>query len=93
MAAGMPSFCDARSAREGNSFNEAAAEWPREFGNHHGRQRRLLASMRPRPNGRGNCPIDPGFVPPAKGFNEAAAEWPRECTMADANRVIWGMLQ
>jgi len=36
-------------------FNEAAAEWPREYGANPRYQRRDRASMRPRPNGRGNA--------------------------------------
>src|SRR6185437_10931964 len=56
-------------------FNEAAAEWPRECRHARIGGRKLGASMRPRPNGRGNEWWRRSWTTPPGSFNEAAAEW------------------
>jgi len=50
---------------------------------------RMLASMRPRPNGRGNEGTAAMSKQGEHGFNEAAAEWPRESRSVTETHGRW----
>jgi formyltetrahydrofolate synthetase len=50
----------------------------------------LLASMRPRPNGRGKAATISVGVMGAPRFNEAAAKWPRKGPEVDEGRSAVG---
>jgi len=71
-----------RSAARAAGFNEAAAEWPREFGCPAQRPARPACFNEAAAEWPRECGDEVRRGGVGCGFNEAAAEWPREYSLA-----------